>query len=54
MRLRKRVVTVFLALGVVAGLAGPAAASHSGGRADGVCGGVGYHYDPVLGECVPD
>lgn len=54
MRLRRRVVAVFVALGVAVGLAGPAAASHTGGRADGICGGVGAHYDPVLGECVPD
>ena len=53
MRLRKKVAAVFLAMGFVVGLAGPAGASHSG-RADGICGGVGAHYDPVLGECVPD
>ncbi len=50
MRLRKRVVAVFLGLAVTVGFAGPALAS----RADGICGGVGSHWDPVLHECVPD
>ena len=52
MRLRKKVAAVFLAVGFVVGLAGPAVAFH-GGRADGVCGGTGYHYDPIVGACVP-
>ena len=50
MQLRKKVVAVCLALGAVLGLAGQAVADHNG-RADGVCGGTGLHFNPVTGEC---
>lgn len=50
MKLRRTVAAVLLAFGVMAGLTGPAGAT----RADGVCGGVGYHWDPVVQDCVPD
>lgn len=50
MKVRRTIAAALLALGFMAGLAGPAGAS----RADGVCGGVRYHWDPVSHQCVPD
>ncbi len=51
MKLRKKIAAVCLVTGAVLGMAGQAAADHDGGRANGVCGGVGLHYNPATGEC---
>ena len=50
LKLRKKIVAACLVMGAVLGMAGQATAHHNGGRADGVCGGIG-HYNPVTGEC---
>jgi hypothetical protein len=50
MKLRKKIVAVCLALGAVLGVTGQAVADHTG-RADGVCGGTGQHFNTVTGEC---
>lgn len=51
MRLRRKIVAVCLAFGAVLGTAGQAMAHHNGSRADGVCGGVGGHFNPETGQC---
>jgi hypothetical protein len=49
--MRKKTVAVTLPLGAAFGMAGAASADHTGGRADGVCCGVGAgHYNPATGE----
>jgi hypothetical protein len=45
-KMTKRLAALFMALGIVLGMAGPAAAS----RAGGVCGGAGT-FNPATGEC---
>lgn len=47
MKTTKKLAALFLALGIVFGMAGPAAT----GRANGICGGVGTEFNPVTGEC---